>query len=179
MDRAAHWAFFGILFCGFIVDVEAVACPYCGEEFQVLGRHLWRCLARGSSPGEAVQGHPITAPIHSATARGIPSSTLDEPTELPNQAKEARPRLGRRTHARATSPTTTTTVSTTATTTGQRPPPTSLLTHLPAHGLRLSPTRSMTENTHPAQPIEHTAPPGLAAASPQLHERRVPLPASM
>jgi len=35
-----------VIFAYVCVEIEGTKCPYCNIEFEVLGRHMWRCKAR-------------------------------------------------------------------------------------------------------------------------------------
>src|SRR5882757_4111973 len=55
------WVHFFLLF-GFIQLSNGVVCPLCGKDFQVLGRHTWRCAARGTLTDLQVHTQPISQP---------------------------------------------------------------------------------------------------------------------
>ena len=60
---------------------EGICCPYCKEDFKVIGRHTWRCKARvTSSEGIPLRTTP-TAPVVDLTASAV-NKTCEQPANV-------------------------------------------------------------------------------------------------
>ena len=74
-----------LLLAGFIAwswtVSKGICCPYCNEDFKVIGRHTWRCKVRvTSSEGISLRTKP-TAPVVDLTASAV-NKACEQPANV-------------------------------------------------------------------------------------------------
>jgi len=96
MDREFRRVFAGLILFGLFAFSNGVFCPHFGKDFDVLGRHFWRCTRRGTSPEHTTLGQPIsTQQRHSPS--GISPTILTTGITTPGTCgNQKRPRRSQR-----------------------------------------------------------------------------------
>jgi len=130
MDRKFCRVFAGLILFRLFAFSNRVFCPHCGNDFAVLGRHLWRCSQIWTSPVHNTLGQPIST-HQRPSPTGISLTSLTTDISTPGTcSNHKRPRRSLRRSAPATSQ------PTPLPTTVQQPtrfPPTTLTSALSLH----------------------------------------------
>jgi len=115
-----------LILLSLLLGIHGVSCPYCGKEYAVLGRQLWRCPFRGTATTPAENSRPTMSEFPS-TSSLMSALSLAPPTGIPPSSPHGRRRRSRsstrRSRSRARGPQTAAAQATNSDTTENPSPP--------------------------------------------------------
>jgi len=152
-----------LILLSLFLGIHGVSCPYCGKEYVVLGRHLWRCPSRGTATTPVENNRPMLSEFPSTSSR-MSAPPLAPPTGIPSSSPHGHRRRSRsstrRSRSRARGPQTAAAQATNSVTT-ENPSPPSLATgshrnSSPTHSSSYSPPAASSAAAHDAtqKPID-------------------------